>query len=80
MSGAALKAFFIEQARVGLSPGAVFGTGGSGFMRLNIGAPRALVAEALERIAAALAARQPRDAGRACCGERAGSPSHQKNQ
>lgn len=54
LDDAALQAFFVNKARVGMSPGALFGTGGSGFMRLNIGAPRAVIAEALERIAAAL--------------------------
>ncbi|QSA95849.1 MalY/PatB family protein [Methylococcus sp. EFPC2] len=54
MNDASLKRFFIEQARVGLSPGVLFGAAGSGYMRLNIGAPRATIAEALERIARAL--------------------------
>jgi cystathionine beta-lyase len=51
---AALKRFFVEQARVGMNPGTVFGTGGSGFMRMNIGAPRQGIETALTRIAAAL--------------------------
>jgi cystathionine beta-lyase len=50
---AALKRFFVERARVGMSPGTVFGTGGSGFMRMNIGAPRAVIETALQRMAAA---------------------------
>jgi cystathionine beta-lyase len=50
----ALKAFFVSQARVGMNPGISFGTGGSGFMRLNLGAPIAVITEALERIEAAL--------------------------
>jgi len=50
----ALQRFFIRQARVGLNPGVQFGGNGSGFMRLNIGAPRAVIAEALTRIIAAL--------------------------
>ena len=37
-----------------MNPGTVFGAGGSGFMRLNIGAPKAVVLEALERIVDAL--------------------------
>lgn len=40
-----------------MNPGALFGAGGGGFMRLNIGAPRAVVLEALDRIADALARR-----------------------
>jgi len=50
LDDAALKALFVS-AGAGLSPGAVFGTGGGGFMRLNIGAPRALILAALERLA-----------------------------
>jgi len=50
----ALKRFFVEQARVGLSPGSLFGQGGSGFMRLNLGAPRAVIREATRRIVAAV--------------------------
>lgn len=49
-----LKEFFVKEAKVGMSPGISFGTGGSGFMRMNIGASRKLVAKGLERIHAAL--------------------------
>ncbi|BCB27804.1 aminotransferase [Sulfurimicrobium lacus] len=55
MNDAELKEFFVSTARVGMNPGTVFGAGGSGFMRLNIGAPRRVVAEALVRIRAAIA-------------------------
>lgn len=55
MDDAALKKFFVYQARVGMNPGTVFGEGGSGFMRLNIGSPRAVIADALARIRQALA-------------------------
>ena len=47
---AQLKHFFIHEAGVGMSPGMLFGTEGSGFMRLNIGAPRQAVLSVLERI------------------------------
>jgi len=47
----ALRKFFIHEAKVGMNPGTVFGQGGSGYMRMNIGASRHVVAEALERIA-----------------------------
>jgi cysteine-S-conjugate beta-lyase len=50
MTDAELKEFFVRKARVGMNPGTVFGDGGSGFMRLNIGAPRRVVEEALCRI------------------------------
>jgi cysteine-S-conjugate beta-lyase len=47
--------FFLERARVALNDGAAFGNGGAGFVRLNFAAPRAVVAEGLERMRAALA-------------------------
>jgi cysteine-S-conjugate beta-lyase len=50
----ALKQFFIEKAGLGLSPGNLFGEAGSGFMRMNIGAPKQVVAKALDQIAQAL--------------------------
>lgn len=53
LDDAALRRFFVEEARVGMNPGTVFGAGGSGFMRLNLGAPRSLVMEALGRMAQA---------------------------
>ena len=46
--------FFIEHARVALNDGAAFGAGGEGFVRLNFGCPRSTLAEALERMQAAL--------------------------
>jgi cystathionine beta-lyase len=48
-------AFFLERARVALNDGKTFGPGGEGFVRLNFGCPRALLAEGLERLARALA-------------------------
>ncbi len=56
LNDAQLKDFFVQQAKVGLNPGESFGLGGSGFMRLNIAAPRAVIAEALTRISNALKA------------------------
>jgi cysteine-S-conjugate beta-lyase len=50
LDDAALRAFFIERAGLGLSPGTIFGTGGSGHMRLNLGAPRAVIEHALGRL------------------------------
>jgi len=49
-----LKRFMIHEAGLGLSPGIAFGMGGSGFMRMNIGAPRSLVMEALGKLKAAI--------------------------
>ncbi len=48
-----LKQFFVNEAGVGLSPGNIFGKQGSGFMRMNIAAPRSVIAKALENIASA---------------------------
>ena len=54
MSDAELKAFFVHQAGVGLNPGITFGEQGSGFMRLNLACPRAVLETALTRIGEAL--------------------------
>ncbi len=39
-----------EKARIGLNDGRVFGPGGEGFERINIGCPRSMLKEGLERI------------------------------
>ena len=54
MADEELKRFFVHKARVGLSPGPLFGTGGAGFMRMNIGTPQQVLITALERIHHAL--------------------------
>jgi cystathionine beta-lyase len=46
--------FFMEKGRVALNDVATFGHGGEGFVRLNFGCPRALLAEALQRMQSAL--------------------------
>ncbi len=45
-----LNKFIVEHARTGLNNGGRFGTGGDGFMRINIGCPRSILAEALDRL------------------------------
>ena len=50
----ALNALFIEKAGLGLNDGEMFNPGGQGFMRLNIGTPRSVLQEAMERLEAAL--------------------------
>lgn len=50
MNDAQLKNFMVHEAGVGLSPGILFGEEGSGFMRLNIGAPRHTIMQILENI------------------------------
>jgi cystathionine beta-lyase len=49
--------FFLQRAGVALNDGATFGPGGAGFVRLNFGCSRALLAEGLERMRAAMVAR-----------------------
>ena len=51
------QAFFLQQAGVALNDGATFGPGGAGFVRLNFGCPRSTLAEGLERMRRASAAR-----------------------
>lgn len=53
----ALKELFVAGAGVGMSPGISFGEQGRGFMRLNIGCPKAVLADVLRRIEAVLPAR-----------------------
>lgn len=48
--------FFLKHARVALNDGRTFGTGGTGFVRLNFGCPRSILEEALSRIKLSLAA------------------------
>lgn len=49
-----VKAFFLNEAKVNLYSGRVYGPGGEGFIRLNIGCPRPLLRDALNRMAQAL--------------------------
>lgn len=46
---------FRERGRVALNPGPEFGPGGEGFVRLNLATSRAILADAVSRMAAALA-------------------------
>ena len=50
MKNAELMKFTIENAKVGLNDGGRFGTGGDGWLRINIGCPRIILTEALERL------------------------------
>lgn len=54
MSDTELRDFFIKKCQIGMNPGTVFGEGGSGFMRMNIGTRRAVIVDALQRIKIAL--------------------------
>lgn len=50
MNDKELFQFTIDEAKVGLNNGAKFGTGGDGWLRLNIGCPRSILKEALHRL------------------------------
>ncbi len=47
---AGLRNLFLKHAKVALNDGRLFGPGGEGFMRMNIGCPRSILQEGLERI------------------------------
>jgi len=53
-----LKRLMMEDARVYLDEGFIFGPEGEGFERINIACPRSILAEALDRISNAIAALQ----------------------
>ena len=57
LDDAALKTLILEQARVYLDDGIIFGREGSGFQRINIACPRSVLKEALDRIRAAVTSR-----------------------
>lgn len=50
MSQQELVSFFINEAKLALNDGAMFGPGGKGFMRLNIGTPRSNLERALRQL------------------------------
>lgn len=54
-----LKKLMYEEAGVAFNEGSTYGTQGKGWLRVNIACPRSLLAEALERFAAAVQARRP---------------------
>ncbi|NUM48158.1 MAG: cystathionine beta-lyase, partial [Anaerolineales bacterium] len=49
-----LKKTLLEDAKVYIDEGTIFGPEGSGFMRMNIACPRPILAEALTRMKRAL--------------------------
>lgn len=51
----ALERLFADKARLALNTGTTFGEPGRGFMRLNIGCPRAALKQALDQLAEAVA-------------------------
>lgn len=49
-----LENMFVNEARIALNSGTMFGDEGAGFMRFNLGCPRCCLADALDRIAIAV--------------------------
>lgn len=45
---------FIDKAHLALNDGEMFGSGGEGFMRLNVASPRVIIRQALEQLAEAV--------------------------
>ena len=54
LKGKDLKDFMIEDAGIGLNDGRMFGTGGDGFMRINVACPKQILETALEQIQEAI--------------------------
>lgn len=52
-----LNQFFLNQAKIGLNSGAMFGDEGNGFQRMNFGCPRSILEQGLEQIATAVKGR-----------------------
>lgn len=54
MNDEELKHFLVQQAGIGLNAGSTFGENGSGFMRMNVACPRALLEKALNQLKVAI--------------------------
>lgn len=54
-----LVRLFVDKAHLALNDGAMFGPGGEGFMRLNVGCPRAVLRQALEQLEEAVGTCMP---------------------
>lgn len=57
LSHEGLVHLFVEEARLALNDGAMFGKEGEGFMRMNVASPRGMIRRALEQLERALASR-----------------------
>ncbi len=55
LSHSELVELFENRAKLALNSGAIFGTQGEGFMRLNVGTPRSVLEQALQQLKAAIA-------------------------
>ena len=56
LSHAQLQHLFVDEAHLALNDGKIFGPGGEGFMRLNVGTQRAVLQNAMERLRQAVCA------------------------
>ena len=54
----ALIDLFVNKAHLGLNDGAMFGRGGSGFMRLNVAVPRSVLIQGMQQLADATKGKQ----------------------
>jgi cystathionine beta-lyase len=45
---------FVDKAHLALNDGEMFGPGGEGFMRLNVGCPRSIIKKALNQLSQAV--------------------------
>ena len=57
ISSKEINEFLLNEAKLKFNDGAMFGYGGEGFQRINIGCPRSYIEEALRRLEEALAKR-----------------------
>lgn len=49
-----LQSLFVDKAHLALNDGEMFGKGGEGFMRLNVGTPRSILRQAMEQLRVAV--------------------------
>ena len=54
MTDAEVQDILVKKAKLGFNPGTTFGSGGSGFHRMNVGCSRLVVQEAMQRLHTAL--------------------------
>ena len=54
MSQTELVSLFLDKAGLLLNDGSMFGPGGEGYMRLNVGCPRSILASALNSLKTAV--------------------------
>jgi len=54
LSHSQLLDLFINRAHLALNDGVMFGPGGEGFMRLNVGTPRSILLQALLQLEQAI--------------------------